>query len=75
MGACDGGAGGGVSAGGVAVTRVLSVLALCSAAAVAYGFWLAWEPLGFIVPGLAGLAFALLYDTGDTGAEDRRGSE
>ena len=54
------------------MTRLLAVLALCSAAAVGYGFWLAWPPLGFIVSGAAGLAFALLYDTGD---KDRRGSE
>ena len=43
----------------------LAVLALCSAAAVGYGCWLAWEPLGFIVSGLGGLAFALFYDTSD----------
>ena len=51
------------------VTRLLGALAFCSAGAVGYGFWLAWPPLGWIVAGLGGLAFALLYDT------DRRGPE
>jgi hypothetical protein len=37
---------------------VLDLLFLVGAAVFAFGFWLAWHPLGFIVGGLTLAAFA-----------------
>lgn len=34
---------------------VLSCVGLCAAASAVYGFWLAWEPLGYIVGGVLGI--------------------
>ncbi len=31
---------------------------------MAYGFWLAWHPLGFILGGIALIAFALMVERG-----------
>jgi hypothetical protein len=50
------------------------LLFLCGCALLAYGFWLAWHPLGFIVGGLllAAVSFFLGYNNrpaAATGAE------
>jgi hypothetical protein len=40
------------------VSNARNLLAVASLLAIAVGFWLAWQPLGFIVPGT--VVFGLL---------------
>ena len=48
------------------------IAVVCGLILFAYGFWLAWHPLGFIVGGLALGALAVLYGRSTT--ETRRRS-
>jgi hypothetical protein len=55
---------------------VFDLLFLCGCALLAYGFWLAWHPLGFIVGGalLAAVSFFVGYNrpAAVTGAESEQ---
>jgi hypothetical protein len=44
------------------------ILELCALAALSYGCWLAWKPLGFIVPGAIVLTLSIYADVRSSGA-------
>lgn len=44
------------------IATVFLLLILTGLGAVAYGFYLAWHPLGFIVGGLLLISFAMLIN-------------
>jgi hypothetical protein len=53
---------------------LLVIMDLVGLAAVAYGCWLAWRPLGFIVPGAVVLTLSILADLRQDTAAQSRGS-
>lgn len=44
---------------------------VCGLALAAYGFWLAWHPLGFILGGLMLIITGILYERGAAVARRR----
>jgi hypothetical protein len=51
--------------------RFTDLFVLCGLGAAAYGFWLAWRPLGFILGGAAVAGLGILYERGAASSRRR----